>query len=73
MTKEQTPIPPQFARFIVRTNVDASQSDIRSVARAELKALEKDLKSAVGRTSDKMSKYHLEDALAEIDLILNPR
>ncbi|MEO8772797.1 MAG: zinc-dependent metalloprotease, partial [Gelidibacter sp.] len=30
MTKEQTPIPANFRRFVSRTNVDVSQSDIRA-------------------------------------------
>lgn len=73
MTEEQTPIPAQFKRFFIRTDVDASQSDIRSVARAELNELKKLCKTAIARTADKLSKYHLEDAIARIDLILDPK
>ncbi len=73
MTKEQRMIPAQFRRFFIRTNVDASQSDIRSVARAELNILKKLIKAAIARTSDKMSKYHLQDAVVRIDLILDPK
>jgi hypothetical protein len=72
MTKEQMKIPEEWRRYIVRSNVDASQSDIRSVVRAELNELKKQIKSAIGRTSDKMSKYHLQDAVVRIDLILDP-
>ncbi|MFT5819694.1 MAG: hypothetical protein ACI8ZM_000919 [Crocinitomix sp.] len=72
MTKEQMKIPEQFRRFFIRTNVDANQSDIRSVVRAELNELKKQIKAAIGRTSDKMSKYHLQDAVVRIDLILDP-
>jgi hypothetical protein len=72
MNEEQTAIPAQFRRFMIRTDVNVSQSDIRSVARAELKQLQKSIKSAIGRTSDEMTKYHLDDMLDRIDLILEP-
>lgn len=54
------------------TPINTSQSDIRSVARAELNILRKDLKNAINRTADPMSRYHLQDALERIDLILDP-
>lgn len=54
------------------TSVDVSQSDIRPLVRAELKALRSQVRAGVGRTSDSMSKYHLEDAIERIDLILEP-
>ncbi len=71
--KEQTKIPAAFRSFIKRTNVNVSQSDIRPVVRYELKKLKKEIKSALARTSDKMSKIHLEDAIVRIDNILNPK
>lgn len=73
MTEEQSEIPAAFRRFMMMTAVEVSQSDIRSVARAELNELKKQIRSAIARTSDKMSKYHLEDAIARIDLILDPK
>ena len=73
MTEEQQSIPAAFRSFFVRTDVDASQSDIRSVARAELNELKKLSKAAIPRTSDKLSKYHLEDAIARIEKILDPK
>ncbi|WP_051209858.1 zinc-dependent metalloprotease [Gelidibacter mesophilus] len=73
MTKDQTPVPAQFRRYVSRTNVDVSQSDIRAVTRAELKSLESMIKSGLARTSDPMSKIHLSDALERIDAILNPK
>ena len=73
MTKEQTPIPAQFRRFVNRTNVDASQSDIRAVVRAELKSLQSSLRGALGRTSDTMSRIHIQDALERVDKVLNPK
>ncbi len=73
MTEEQASMPAEFKRFINRTDVSASQSDIRSVARAELNELKKLCKAAIAKTTDKLSKYHLEDAIARIDLILDPK
>ncbi|MCK7588975.1 zinc-dependent metalloprotease [Subsaxibacter sp. CAU 1640] len=73
MTKDQEPVPSQFRRFISRTNVDVNQSDIRAVTRAELKSLESSIRSGLGRTSDTMSRIHLQDALERIDAILNPK
>lgn len=73
MTKDQTPVPSQFRRFISRTNVDVSQSDIRAITRAELKTLESTIKSGLGRTNDNMTRIHLADALQRIDAILNPK
>ncbi|MCM4167043.1 hypothetical protein KCTC52924_01901 [Arenibacter antarcticus] len=55
------------------TAINTSQSDIRSIARAELNILQRDIKNAVNRTSDLMSKYHLQDVETRIDLILDPK
>ncbi|WP_339609803.1 zinc-dependent metalloprotease [uncultured Roseivirga sp.] len=52
---------------------DTSQSDISSVARAELKTLQARIKAAIPRTSDRMSKIHLEDALEKVSNILDPK
>ncbi|KQC31151.1 zinc-dependent metalloprotease [Flagellimonas eckloniae] len=55
------------------TAINTSQSDIRSVARAELNNLKRDIRNGLGRISDQMSRYHLQDALERINLILNPK
>ena len=52
--------------------IDAS-SDVGSLARAELKQIRRNANSAVARTADRMSKYHLEDMVAQIDNILDPK
>jgi hypothetical protein len=72
MTNEQPSIPAAFRRFLVRTNVDVNQSDIRPVVRAELKNLQRSVRGAIARTSDSMSKYHLDDLNERIKLILDP-
>lgn len=71
MKNEQPNFPPQFADFIGITNIDVSQSDIRSVARAELKRIKSMAASA--KSSDTMSQYHLEDLVARIDEILEKK
>jgi hypothetical protein len=53
--------------------INASQSDIRPMARGELKILQRDIRSAIARTSDRMSKLHLEDALERVNAILDPK
>ncbi len=73
MTKEQEPVPAQYRRYVTRTNVDVSQSDIRAVVRAELKSLQRSISAGLSRTSDGMTRIHLQDALERIDAILNPK
>ena len=58
------------SRFFRGTRVDVSQSDIRAVVRAELKTLHSDLEKAVKKTSDNMTKIHLEDCVSRIEAIL---
>ncbi|MFS4454975.1 zinc-dependent metalloprotease [Maribacter sp. 2304DJ31-5] len=64
---------PDFGGYRKSTVVNTSQSDIRSLARAELKRLKKDIGNAINRTSDRMSRYHLEDARERINMILDPK
>ncbi|MEO5911061.1 MAG: zinc-dependent metalloprotease [Pelobium sp.] len=63
---------PAGARFGA-PKIDASQSDIRPMARLELMNLQSDLKRALPRYSNTIIKAHLVDALARIDVILNPK
>jgi hypothetical protein len=70
LTENPPAVPAQFRQF-AGPQIHASQSDIRPMARGELKTLLTQIKSAVGRTSDRMSKLHLEDAQARIEKILS--
>lgn len=72
MTEEQASIPARYRSWISRTNVDVAQSDIRPVVRGELRNLQRDLRNSIGRSRDTMSKYHLQDALERVNLILDP-
>ncbi|MFT6827282.1 MAG: hypothetical protein ACJAZV_000563, partial [Roseivirga sp.] len=64
--------PAQFRAF-TGPGIDASQSDIRPVVRAELKTLQSRIQAAIPRTSDRMSKIHLEDALERVKMLLDPK
>lgn len=71
MTEEQSEIPSRYRNWITRSNIDVAQSDIRPVVRGELKTLQNQIRRASNR-GDRLTRYHLQDALERIDLILNP-
>lgn len=73
MTEKQASLPARYRSYINRSNIDVEKSDIRPLVRAELKQLKRDLQRGLNRTSDKMSRYHIEDAIARIDDILDPK
>ncbi|MEH6682260.1 MAG: zinc-dependent metalloprotease [Sediminicola sp.] len=64
---------PDYGGYQKSTVVNASQSDIRSIARAELNILKRTIQSGIGRTSADMDKYHLQDVLERIELLLEPK
>lgn len=70
LTGNEPTLTAQFRQF-AGPQINASQSDIRPMARGELKTLQTQIRGAIGRTSDRMSKLHLEDALARIEKILS--
>ena len=51
----------------------ADISDVKPMAREQLKILQADIKRALPRYSDTLLKAHLNDALARIDKVLNPK
>lgn len=63
---------PVFRRFY-GPGINAKQSDIRPVVRAELKTMQSQIRAAIPRTRDRMSKIHLEDALIRVNDILDPK
>jgi hypothetical protein len=69
---EEPPAPPAFLGNQI-TRVNVSQSDIRPLARAQLAALRTAAQRAAGRTGDRVTRAHLEDAVARIDRILEGR
>ncbi len=53
--------------------VDAKKTDILSVAKGTLRSLKADISAALPGTTDKMTKYHLQDILERINKILDPK
>lgn len=64
---------PDFGGYIKSTAVNTSQSDIRSVAKAELINLKNQINSSRANFSDQMSRYHLDDSITRIDDLLDPK
>ncbi|ALL06615.1 hypothetical protein AQ505_14585 [Pedobacter sp. PACM 27299] len=52
--------------------IDPTSSDVSSIARANLAALAKDIRTAIP-TATGLSKYHLQDLLVRVNNILNPK
>ena len=73
MKEKQKSIPAKYRNWINHSGINVEQSDIRPVVRAELNNLKREVQRAIGRTSDKMSRYHLQDLVERIDIILDPR
>jgi hypothetical protein len=73
MKEEPAPVSAGMRAFMGGTPIDVSQSDVRAIVRAELKTLKGQITSAVARTTDTMSKYHLEDCIQRINEILDPK
>jgi hypothetical protein len=63
----QAPMPGQGAP------VNTRNTDVPSVAHAQLVALKAQVAAAIPGTADKMSKYHLQDMLFRITKALDPR
>src|SRR5690606_12064691 len=72
LTKDAPEVSAAF-RSRAGVQINAAQSDIRPVVRAELSALQRQISAAIPRTSDRLSKIHLEDALERINKMLDPK
>jgi hypothetical protein len=68
---DQAPAP--LSPFGARESYPVAQSDVRSIVRGELKALQASLAASKAKFADKEVRYHLEDCLERVSLILNPR
>ena len=53
------------------TSITINQSDVKSVARGELKRIQKDAKAA-SKKGNTLTRYHLQDVVDRIDVILDP-
>ncbi len=64
---------PNFGAYIKQTRVNVSQSDIKPVVRGELKRLKRDIRAAISKAPNTITRYHLQDAVDRIDDILDPK
>jgi len=51
----------------------ADISDVKPMAREQLRILQTDIKRALPKYNDTLLRAHLNDALARIDKVLNPK
>lgn len=73
MTEEPEAPSGAFAALVGYTPLTLSQSDVRPLVRGELQDLERELRAALPRyRRDRLTRLHLEDALARIEDILDP-
>ncbi len=56
-----------------RNQVKYSETDIPSIARGHLLELKNQLKSAVGVSTDRLSKFHINDLIARIETAFEPK
>ncbi|SKC17048.1 zinc-dependent metalloprotease [Dyadobacter psychrophilus] len=53
--------------------VELEKTDLPSVARAHLESLKSSLQPAIAKSTDKITKYHLQDVLQRIKMALDPK
>ena len=58
--------------YVKQSGITINQSDVKSVARGELKRIQKDAKAASYR-GNTITRYHLQDVVDRIDTILDPK
>lgn len=63
-------LPPQFAALF---NTNVKNTDVPSIVRAHLTTLRSDILAAIPGTTDKLSKYHLQDLAERIRKALDPK
>jgi len=73
MREEQTVPAANVRASMGFTAIDLSQSDVRPLVRAELKKLRTQIVAAIPKTADMVTKYHLEDCIKRINLLLDPK
>ena len=61
------------AGFTLSVGGDIKNTDVPSIARAQLVELRSEIAGAIARETDKVSKYHLQDLQERIKEALNPK
>ena len=59
--------------YFKRSAVNINQSDIKAMVRGELNRIKRDVKAAISKAPNTTTKYHLRDAVARIDMALDPK
>ena len=59
--------------YFKQSTVNIGQSDIKAMVRGELNRIKREIRTAVSKASNTTSRYHLQDAIARIDLALDPK
>jgi hypothetical protein len=70
MTEEPGELPSFFRGSL--NDVNVSESDIRAFVRGQLVQLQREIRGALARTTDRATRLHLQDAQARIADILDP-
>ena len=70
---ELTPPPAQGSGQRQNVLRESWNSDVRPVLKGELRSLDQEINRALPRTTDRMTRLHLEDVRAEIARIMDPR
>ena len=65
--------PAGLPRGLIIFTGDIKNTDVPSIARAQLVALRGEITAAIPKEADKVSKYHLQDVLERIKQALNPK
>ena len=66
-------LPPGLPRGLVIFTGDIKNTDVPSIARAQLVELKNEIAAAILKEGDKVSKYHLQDVAERIRQALNPK
>ena len=61
------------AGYYKQSGINVNQSDIKSVARGELKRLQRNARSAVNNAPNTITRYHYQDVVDRIEQILDPK
>ena len=69
---ELTPPPAQTSGQRLDVHRDSWNSDVRPVLKGELRSLDREIALALPRTTERMTRLHLEDVRAEIARIMDP-
>jgi hypothetical protein len=59
--------------YFKQSTVNIGQSDIKAMVRGELNRIKREIRAAVSKASNTTSRYHLQDAIARINMALDPK